>query len=151
MVDKNGMDMFSALGGGQDTVQMLQRVERLKRLMGTTLPAKQAAEEKMELRQEMPFCRSRREDMLSAAIPFLDREYRKGLYVFVRLMEMRRVLGESSLEARERQEETELPAVRRQKMLGAIQPYLSEREQRQMENILKMMAMKEIMGREETK
>jgi hypothetical protein len=36
-------------------------------------------------------------------------------------------------------------------MLGAIQPYLSEREQRQMENILKMMTMREIMGREETK
>lgn len=151
MADKNGMEVFSTLAGGQDTIQMLQRMERLKRLMGTTLPAKQAAEEKIEMRQQMPFCRSRREDMLSAAIPFLDREYRKGLYVFVRLMEMRRVLGEGYLEARERQEETELPSVRRQKLLGAIQPYLSEREQRQMENILNMMTMKEIMGREETK
>jgi hypothetical protein len=89
--------------------------------------------------------------MLSAALPFLDREYRKGLYVFVRMIEMRRVLGEGYLEARERQEEAEHPSVRRQKMLGAIQPYLSEREQRQMENILKMMTMREIMGREETK
>ena len=105
----------------------------------------------MEVRQEGAFLRSRREDMLSAALPFLDREYRKGLYVFVRMMEMRRVLGEGSLEARERQEEEEHPSVRRQKMLGAIQPYLSEREQRQMENILKMMTMREIMGREETK
>ena len=67
-----------------------------------------------------------------------------------RMMEMRRVLGEGSLEARERQEE-EHPSVRRQKMLGAVQPYLSEREQRQMENILKMMTMREIMGREEAK
>ena len=87
--------------------------------------------------------------MLSAAIPFLDREYQRGLYVFVRLMEMKRVLGGGLLEARERQEE--LPALRRQKMLGAVQPYLSEREQRQLENILKMMAMREIMGREEGK
>ena len=147
MADQNGMELFSTLNGGQDTIQMLQRMERLKRLVGT---AKQT-EERVEVRPEGPFLRSRREDMLSAALPFLDREYRKGLYVFVRMMEMRRVLGEGSLEARERQEEAEHPSVRRQKMLGAIQPYLSEREQRQMENILKMMTMREIMGREETK
>ena len=149
MADKNGMELFSTLDGGRDTIQMLQRMERLKRLMGTGI-AKQE-EERAEVRQEGPFLRSRREDMLSAALPFLDREYRKGLYVFVRMMEMRRVLGEGSLEARERQEEAEHPSVRRQKMLGAIQPYLSEREQRQMENILKMMTMREIMGREELK
>ena len=149
MADKNGMELFSTLDGGRDTIQMLQRMERLKKLMGTG-EAKQR-EERMEVRQEGAFLRSRREDMLSAALPFLDREYRKGLYVFVRMMEMRRVLGEGSLEARERQEEAEHPSVRRQKMLGAIQPYLSEREQRQMENILKMMTMREIMGREETK
>ena len=149
MADQNGMELFSTLNGGQDTLQMLQRMERLKRLMGTGT-AKQT-EERVEVRQEGPFLRNRREDMLSAALPFLDREYRKGLYVFVRLMEMKRVLGEGSLEARERQEETEQPSLRRQKMLGAIQPYLSEREQRQMENILKMMTMKEIMGREELK
>ena len=82
MADKNGMEM---LLGGQETVQMLQRMERLKRLMGTGI-AKQV-EEQGEVRQERPFLRSRREDMLSAAIPFLDREYRKGLYVFVRMME----------------------------------------------------------------
>ena len=149
MADQNGMELFSTLNGGQDTIQMLQRMERLKRLMGTV--ATKQTEERVEVRQEGPFLRNRREDMLSAALPFLDREYRKGLYVFVRLMEMKRVLGEGSLEARERQEETEQPSVRRQKMLGAIQPYLSEREQRQMENILKMMTMKEIMGREELK
>ena len=148
MADKNGMELFSTLDGGRDTIQMLQRMERLKKLMGTG-EAKQR-EERMEVRQEGTFLRNRREEMLSAALPFLDREYRKGLYVFVRMMEMRRVLGEGSLEARERQEE-EHPSLRRQKMLGAIQPYLSEREQRQMENILKMMTMREIMGREETK
>ena len=130
MADKNEMELFSTLDGGRDTIQMLQRMERLKRLMGTGITKQE--EERAEVRQEVPFLRSRREDMFSAALPFLDREYRKGLYVFVRLMEMRRVLGEGSLEARERQEETEHPSVRRQKMLGAIQPYLSEREQRQM-------------------
>jgi hypothetical protein len=100
MGDQNGMELLSSLNGGQDTIQMLQRMERLKRLVGTG--AAKQTEERGEVRPEGPVLRSRREDMLSAALPFLDREYRKGLYVFVRLMEMRRVLGEGSLEARER-------------------------------------------------
>jgi len=148
MAEQNGMELFSTWSGGKEAVQMVQRMERLKRLMGTNLPAK-GPEERTEGQKEMPFFHSSREEMLSAAIPFLDREYQRGLYVFVRLMEMKRVLGGGLLEARERQEE--LPALRRQKMLGAVQPYLSEREQRQLENILKMMAMREIMGREEGK
>ena len=35
MADKNGMELFSTLDGGRDTIQMLQRMERLKKLMGT--------------------------------------------------------------------------------------------------------------------
>lgn len=43
--------------------------------------------------------------MISAAIPFLNREYQKELYLVVRLMELRRVMGSELLETRERQEE----------------------------------------------
>ena len=64
MADKNGMEM---LLGGQETVQMLQRMERLKRLMGTGI-AKQV-EERAEVRQEGPFLRSRREDAVTKAMP----------------------------------------------------------------------------------
>ena len=52
--------------------------------------------------------------MISAAIPFLNREYQKELYLVVRLMELRRVMGSELLETRERQEE---PLRLRQKKL----------------------------------
>ena len=63
----------------------------------------------------------------------------------VRLMEMRRVLQGELLEMREKQE---LPAeVRRRQMLGAIQPYLGQEERQQLEQIVKIIDVKTIMGK----
>ncbi|MBQ9091583.1 MAG: hypothetical protein IJY52_04870 [Anaerotignum sp.] len=150
MAEKNNLEMLSALMGeqGQDALQMMQRMERLKRLMGTAKPAEPPALKKKEEPGYL-FSRSKQEDMISAAIPFLDQEYQKEIYVIVRLMEMRRVLQGGFLEVREKREESS--ALRRRKLLGAIQPYLPPEEQNQMATILKMMDMKEIMGQEERK
>ena len=45
MAEKDQMEMLSALMGeqGQDALQMMRRVERLKRLMGTAKMAETAA------------------------------------------------------------------------------------------------------------
>ena len=149
MAEKNGMEMFSSLMGeqGQDALQMMHRMERLKRLMGSgekkeTVPPNPMAEANL-------FSRNRQENMLSAAIPFLDKEYQKDLYIIVRLMEMRRVLQSGLLEVREKQEEP--PSLRRRKLLGVLQRYLPVEERQQMETMLKMMDVREIMGREEKK
>lgn len=150
MAEKDNKEMLSALIGeqGQDALQMLQRMERLKKLMGSAKPAESHVLAKKENAGDIFSC-SKKENMISAAIPFLDREYQKEIYVIVRLMEMRRVLEGEFLETRERQNDP--PALRRQKLLQAIQPYLPEAERNQMETIIKMMTMKEIMGQEERK
>lgn len=102
MAEQNSMEMLSALMGeqGQDAWQMLQRMERLKRLMGTAKPVAQAAPVEIKETGDI-FARSKRENMISAAIPFLDREYQKEIYIIVRLMEMRRVLDGGLLEMRQ--------------------------------------------------
>ena len=43
MAERKQLEMLSALMGeqGQDALQMMRRMERLKRLMGTTKPAEQ--------------------------------------------------------------------------------------------------------------
>ena len=151
MVEKKtegNAEMFSALLGGQgaDALQMIQRMERLKRLMGT--PAAKPAENKIEI-QENTFGRNRNESMISAAIPFLDQEYQRDLYIIVRLMEMRRMLSGGLLEAREKAEQP--PAHRRRQMLGAMRPYLSQEERSQLDTIVKVMELRELMGREEMK
>ena len=150
MAEKNNLEMLSALMGeqGQDALQMVQRMERLKRLMGTAKPAGPPAVRKKE-EPEHIFSRSKQEDMISAAIPFLDQEYQREIYVIVRLMEMRRVLDGGLLEMRQKQEDP--PALRRRNLLGAVQAYLPDEERNRMETILKMMDMREMMGREELK
>lgn len=143
MSENKNMEMLSALMGeqGKDALHMMERMERLKRLIGTQQesplsPPKEPQEGEL-------FSRSRQENMISAAIPFLNREYQKELYVVVRLMEMRRVLNGGALQTRERQEEP--PALRRRKLLGAIQPYLAAEERNRLETIVKMMDVKGLM------
>ena len=118
---------------GQDALQMIRRMERLQRLMGTPKPEKHAN----IVSVEKGSFRSDKEEMITAALPFLDREYQKEVYVMVRLMEMRRVLQGDLLELRAKQE---LPAeLRRRQMLGTIQPNLGQEERQQLEQIIARM------------
>ena len=145
VAENNGMEMLSALMGekGQDTLKMIQRMERLQRLMGAQKPAGQTPPAIERKEEGELFARSRNESMISAAIPFLNREYQREIYIILRLMEMRRVLNGGLLEAREKQQEP--PHLRRRKMLRVVQNYLPSEQRQQMETILKMMDMREIM------
>lgn len=146
MAEQKQMEMLSALMGeeGQDAAKMLLRMQRLQRLLGapqdTALPP--APQEEADV-----FSRSRRENMISAAIPFLNREYQKELYLVVRLMELRRVMGSELLETRERQEEP--LRLRQKKLLQAVEKYVSQQERGQVQLLLKMMDMKETLGQGE--
>lgn len=144
MEEEKQVEMLSALMGkeGQDAMKMLKRMQRLQRLMGT--PKEQPA-----LPQEEGFSGSRREKMIFAAIPFLNREYQKDLYLVVRLMELRRVLGGELLETRERQEEP--PRLRQKKLLQAVGQYVSAQERGQLQRLVRMMDMKEMLEEEEWK
>lgn len=150
MAERKQMEMFSALMGeqGQDALQMMRRMERLKRLIGTEKSAEQI-HLLPKMQEKNVFSCNSHESMISAAIPFLDQEYQKEIYVLVRLMEMRRVLQGGLLESREKAEEP--PAVRRRKLLGAIQPHLSSREQERLQYLCRIMDMKAIMEQEGVK
>ena len=131
---------------GREALQMMQRMERLRKLMGTTDCRNTAVVPRQE---EGVFARSRSEEMITAAIPFLDRHYQKGIYVMVKMMEMRRVLQTGMLETRGKTDEP--LAERRQQLLGAICPYLPDTEKNQLEMIMKMMMIQKMMGQEEKK
>ncbi len=145
---QNGAEMLSALMGeqGADALQMLRRMERLKRLMGTPRLPEQAEPASAPREEESIFARSRGESMISAAIPFLDQEYQKDIYVVVRLMEMRRVLGEEWVQSREKQSLS--AKTRRRQMLSAMRPYLPHTEQGQLDTAMKLMDLREIMEQE---
>ena len=158
MEEKAGSDankLLSEMMGeqGQDALRMLERLERLRRLMGSqterqektgTTAASATLPEKREARP--PVGGSVSENMITAAIPFLDQEYQRDLYIIVRLMEMRRVFSGGMLEARGRQEEPS--SLRRRKMLRAVRPYLPAEDRKQLDMLIKVIDMKEILERE---
>lgn len=148
---KGGMELLSSLMGeqGKDALQMMQRMERLKRLMGTPQPTQAPPPPAAKQEEGELFARSKKEHIISAAIPFLNQEYQKELYLVVRLMEMQRVFVGGALQAREKQQPD--AALRRRQMLGAMQPYLVEGERTRLEMMLKMMEMRKILEGEKKK
>ena len=125
-----------------ELMNLAGRLERLRRLMGQDMPqpvqqSAPAVEEEGE----------KQEKMLMAAIPFLDQEYQRDLYVVVRLMEMRRMLTGGVLQARSR--DTLPPSVRRRQMLSAIRPCLSQGEQTRLDTLMRVMDAREILIQKE--
>ena len=125
-----------------ELMHLAGRLERLRRLMGQDMPqtpqqTAPAVEEEGE----------KQEKMLMAAIPFLDQEYQRDLYVVVRLMEMRRMLTGGVLQARSR--DTLPPSVRRRQMLSAIRPCLSQGEQTKLDTLMRVMDAREILIQKE--
>lgn len=142
-MEEYGASWGEALQQSKESLQMLQRMERLRRLMGMEQQETQPQEEG----EHSIFSETKGEKILCAAIPFLDQEYQKDLYVVVRLMQMRRVLAGADLEARSKS--TESPALRRRKMLSAIRSCLSEEEGRNLELVLKVMEARQILQKKE--
>ena len=145
------MKLLSGMMGaeGSDALRMFERLERLRRLFGN-MEAQNNSQE-IEVKEasvpESPFGRTQGENILSAAIPFLDMEFQKSIFVVVRLMELKRVFeGTGRLEAREKQED---PVHRRNNMLRAVQPFLQTEEKKQIDMMLKIMQVKEILDHRE--
>ena len=125
-----------------ELMNLAGRLERLRRLMGQDMP--QAPQQSAPAVEEEG---KKQEKMLMAAIPFLDQEYQRDLYVVVRLMEMRRMLTGGVLQARSR--DTLPPSVRRRQMLSAIRPCLSQGEQTRLDTLMRVMDAREILIRKE--
>ncbi len=148
------MKLLSQMMGGEgsDALQMLERIERMRRLFGSTEEQKpQDIQVKETAVPDSPFGTTQGEKILFSAIPFLDMEFQKNIFVVARFMELRRVLDGSQpqgaqLETREKQED---PVYRRHNMLRAVRPFLATEEKRQIDTMLKIMEMRNIMERKE--
>lgn len=125
-----------------ELMHLAGRLERLRRLMGQDMP--QTPQQTMPAVEEEG---EKQEKMLMAAIPFLDQEYQRDLYVVVRFMEMRRMLTGGVLQARSR--DTLPISVRRRQMLSAIRPCLSQGEQARLDTLMRVMDAREILIQKE--
>ncbi|WP_313527069.1 hypothetical protein [Anaerotignum sp.] len=152
MEEKLNSDQMKLLSGmmgadGSDALRMMERIERLRRLFGNTEAQKtQEIQAKEASVPDSPFGSTQGENILFSAIPFLDLEFQKNIFVVVRLMELKRVLEGTQLEAREKQEE---PTYRRHNMLQAVRPFLPTEEKKQIDTMLKIMEIRGILDRKE--
>lgn len=142
------MKLLSQMMGaeGSDALQMIERIERMRRLFGSAEEQPQDIQVKETALSESPFGSTQGENILFSAIPFLDMEFQKNIFVIARFMELKRVMQGSQLETREKQED---PVYRRHNMLRAIKPFLATEEKRQIDTMLKVMEMRTIMERKE--
>lgn len=152
MEDKLNSEQMKLLSGmmgaeGSDALQMIERLQRLRRLFGNTEEQKsQDIQVKEASMPESPFGSTQGENILFSAIPFLDLEFQKNIFVVVRLMELRRVLEGTKLEAREKQED---PVFRRHKLLRAVRPFLATEEKNQIDTMLKIMEIRNVLDHKE--
>ncbi len=143
------MKLLSTMMGadGSDALRMMEKIDRLRRLFGSAEEQKpQDIQVKESTLPESPFGTTQGENILFSAIPFLDMEFQKNIFVIARFMELRRVLEGTKLETREKQED---PTYRRHNMLRAVRPFLPAQDKMQIDTMLKIMEIRDIMDRKE--
>lgn len=185
--------MLSQLLGGNNQTDMIERIQRLSKLMGNqqTIPPKQSpketvlhmeateeSDENQEKNQEknqkqeamhitpVPHNphnehnphhkaphhatlhtseKSRDENILYSALPFLEEPHRKIFLTLTKYMEIQRIMNRREedfmIEAREK---VVNPAQRRYQLLDAIKPHLLEEERNQLNIVMQMIQMREV-------
>lgn len=134
------MMLSQLLGASGDTTDMMKMVETAKAL-GAVMNANAKEEKpiiKMEETQskEDEDIRNRQIKAINAALPFLDKEYQKGLFMVIKLMEINRFSPQGSIMAMEKDEDN--TQKRRIEMINAFNGYLSIAEQKKLGAFLKM-------------
>lgn len=85
---------------------------------------------------------SREKKIIDAAIPFLDKDYQKGIYIAMRLLDIKKAFNETELFAQS--SDSQENGDSRRKMLLSIKPYLKENERAEVDILLKAMEMRNL-------
>ena len=88
----------------------MEEKNSLEFLINALMPQTQIKKEENETHEADKNIYTRQINALSAAIPFLDGEYQKNIFLLVKLLEFRRFAGErTALSAQSRREKTPSP------------------------------------------
>ncbi len=151
----NNMDSINALssllGSGINTqnigniMQMMEVMKKASAIFNMFNNTSNISKE--ENRYEEPkkdiFAASKNAKVINAAIPFLDKEYQKGLSVALKFMEMKKILSSpNNISAQNKDESIKNINERRKDMLKALKPYLNVEEQNEVDIVIKAIEMK---------
>lgn len=150
----------SAEGNSMDIVKMMETAKKFSTMMNLFNKNPQIEEKKQEGKKEKkeevievidPFSPSKPMKLVNAAIPFLDKEYQKNIFIAIRLMEMKRAMNTDMVVMQRQEPQKENSIERRNKMLAAMRPYLNHDEKQKLDVLMKAIEMKKIFttGKEE--
>lgn len=132
------MMLSQLMGGNNDPAEMMKMMETAKMLGAAMNTKEEKPIIKMEEVQskEDEDIRNRQIKAINAALPFLDKEYQKGLFMVIKLMEINRFSPQGGIMAMEKG--TDNPQRRRIEMINAFNGFLSVEEQKKLGAFLKM-------------
>lgn len=132
------MMLSQLMGGNNDPAEMMKMMETAKMLGAAMNTKEEKPVIKMEEAQskEDEDIRNRQIKAINAALPFLDKEYQKGLFMVIKLMEINRFSPQGSIMAMEKGGDN--PQKRRIDMINAFNGFLSVEEQKKLGAFLKM-------------
>ena len=126
-----------------DLLSAVEKAKKLQTLLHLLQPPK--AEITISKAPETnPFLPPKEMKIINAALPYLDQNNQKTLYLLLKLLEIRQIqtmpniLESQSAEKSARRKES-------REMLIAVKPYLNQKEQNEVDIILKLIEMKKLM------
>lgn len=124
----------------------MEEKNSLEFLINALMPQTQPKKEEPEAQEADKNIYTRQINALSAAIPFLDGEYQKNIFLLVKLLEFRRFAGErTALSAQSRREKTPNP-MNVSKMAEAVRKNLNDDERRNFDMLFRLFMLKNITG-----
>ena len=124
----------------------MEEKNSLEFLINALMPQTQIKKDEAETKEADKNIYTRQINALSAAIPFLDGEYQKYIFLLVKLLEFRRFAGErTALSAQSRREKVP-SSVNISKMAEAVRKNLNDDERRSFDMLFKLFMLKNIAG-----
>ena len=124
----------------------MEEKNSLEFLINALMPQTQIKKEDTQTQEADKNIYTRQINALSAAIPFLDGEYQKNIFLLVKLLEFRRFAGErAALSAQSRKEKVP-SSVNISKMAEAVRKNLNEDERRNFDMLFKIFMLRNIAG-----
>lgn len=151
----NGFNM----GGGEnavDAMAMMNRMERLNKLMGSNENSNGVKDKSEVNRDEGSNNKNFRDfklaDIMYAGLPFVDEPFRKNIFQITKIMEVQNILSRKEediiLMAREKQggDNSDNYQDNRLNMLNAIKPFLDTSSKNQIDMMMKVMSISTMVG-----
>lgn len=145
MMGGGGSDMPDFNPG--DIMKAMEMANKMKGIMSMFNDEEKDDTPEIEMAKSDDILSPTREiSVINAAIPFLDKEYQKNLFIAVKFLEMKKLSSMDTISIQSQSSVEGKRSDRRGAMLKAMRPYLSKDERKEVDQLMKFMKLKNMMS-----